>query len=147
MEYLHTSLRFSTWALEAVVFLPPLCFAFVLAMISLVWAAIKQQPFRLRLWKTHHWFVIGHVLFFVAAIAVGVFGANPIGNPTIPHPPILAAVHCLDVVTFGSVASCGFWIWRMKGFRWYAASLLLLAEVITWGALFVAGMSVSGDWL
>lgn len=84
---------------------------------------------------------------FVAAIAVGVCGANPITNPTIPHPPSPIAEHVLDIVTYASVGSCGFWIWRMKGFRWFAASLLLLAEVITWGAFIVAGMSVSGDWL
>jgi hypothetical protein len=35
----------------------------------------------------------------------------------------------------------------MKGFRWYATSLMVLVEVLTWGALFVAGMSVSGDWI
>ena len=147
MEYLYTSLRFSKWALQAVIVLPTLRFAFVLSAISLVWAGIKQRPFKTRRWKLHHWLVIGHILFFVAAIAVGAFGANPITNPTIPHDPIPAAKYCLDIVTYGSIASCGFWIWRMRGFRWYAASLLLLAEVITWGALFIAAMSVSGDWL
>jgi hypothetical protein len=35
----------------------------------------------------------------------------------------------------------------MKGFRWYAASLMAMAQLITYGALFVAGMSISGDWL
>jgi len=50
-------------------------------------------------------------------------------------------------VAYGSLASCGFWIWRMKGFRWYATSLMALAELVTWGALFVAGMSITGDWL
>ena len=35
----------------------------------------------------------------------------------------------------------------MKGFRWFAASLMALVEVITFAAIFVAGMSISGDWL
>ena len=39
------------------------------------------------------------------------------------------------------------WIWRMKGFRWYASSLTGLIELPTFAAMFVAGMSVTGDWL
>jgi hypothetical protein len=35
----------------------------------------------------------------------------------------------------------------MKGFRWFAGSLMALMEVPVLGALFVAGMSVTGDWL
>ena len=146
MEHFSTVLRFSEWAIETLI-LPPLCIVFVLLAISLGCAAIKQRPLKMRLWKPYHWLVITHGLFFAAAILVGVFGANPITNPTIPHHPIPAAEHFLDLVTYGSVASCGFWIWQMKGFRWFAASLLLLFEVITWGAFVVAGMSVSGDWL
>jgi hypothetical protein len=89
------------------------------------------------------------MLFFATAIAVGVFGANPgiSANPMRQPLPNLAAKHWLDAVTYASIASCGFWIWRMKGFRWFAVSLLIMAEVITWGAFFIAGMSVSGDWL
>jgi hypothetical protein len=147
MGHLYTSLRLSQWALEAVVFLPPLAIAFALAGISFVWAGIKQRPFKTGLWKQYHWLVSSHLLFFVAAIAVAVFYANPITNPTITHPSNPSGALCLDAVTYGSLASCGFWIWRMKGFRWYATSLMALAEVITYGALFVAGMAVTGDWL
>jgi hypothetical protein len=35
----------------------------------------------------------------------------------------------------------------MKGFRWYASSLTGLIELPTFAAMFVAGMSVTGDWL
>ena len=146
VEHVSTSLLFSKWALESLL-LPPLGIVFALSAISLVWAGIKQRPFRMRLWRPYHWFVICHLLFFVAAIAVGVFGANPISNPTLPHPPKSSAEDWLAVVECGSLASFGFWIWRMKGFRWYAVSLMDCAEVITWGALFVASMSVYGEWL
>ena len=146
MEHFSTSLLFSKWALEALL-LPPPAIVFALSAMSLLWAGTRQRPFRRRLWKPYHWLVICKFLFFVAAIAVGVFGANPIGNPTLPHPPKPWAEHWLDVVGYGSLASCGFWIWRMRGFRWYATSLMVLLEVITAGAFFVAGMSVSGDLL
>jgi predicted membrane-bound mannosyltransferase len=147
MGHLYTSLRFSQWALEAVVMLPPLAFTFTLVGISFVWAGIKQRPFKAGLWKPHHWLAFSHLLFFVAAIAVAVFYANPVTNPTIPHPSNPSGAHCLDAITYGSLASCGFWIWRMKGFRWYAASLMAMVEVITYSALIIAGMAVTGDWL
>ena len=147
MESIHTSLRFSEWALEAVVLLPPLLALFCLSTGNLIWAGIRQRPFRTGLWRPNYWLVVTHSLFFIAAIGVAVLGANPITNPTVPHAPVSAAEHCLDIVTIGSLVSCGFWIWQMKGLRWFAVSLMLVAEVITYGALFIAGMAVSGDWL
>ena len=39
------------------------------------------------------------------------------------------------------------WIYRLKGLRWLAASLLLLQGALVIGASFIAGMSVTGDWL
>ncbi len=146
MEHVYTALRYSEWALEFML-VPPVCFAFVLATISLVWAGLKQRPFQTHLWKSHHWLAFTHLLFFAAAIVVGVLWANPVTNPNISHRADRSATLWLDAVMYGSLASCVFWTWRMKGFRWYAASLMTLAELITWGALFVAGMSISGDWL
>jgi hypothetical protein len=147
MGHFYTSLQFSQWALEGVVMLPPLIFAFSLAGISFVLAWIKQRPYKKGLWQRYHWLASSHLMFFIAAIAVAVFYANPVTNPTIPHPANPLGEIYLGAVTYGSLASCGFWIWRMKGFRWYAASLMALAEVITYSALFIAGMAVTGDWL
>jgi hypothetical protein len=146
MEYVYTALRFSEWALEFII-IPPFFFAFVLAGISFVWAGQKQMPFQTHLWKSHHWFALTHMLFFAAAIVVGVVWANPELNPNLSHLANRSGELLLDVVTCGSLVSCVFWIWRMKGFRRYATSLMVLAELITFGAVCVAGMSVSGDWL
>ena len=35
----------------------------------------------------------------------------------------------------------------MKGFRWFAASSMVVIEIPIVGAIFIAGMSVTGDWL
>ena len=146
MEPVYVALRYSEWALEFMI-VPPLCFAFGFAAISLVWAGLKQRRLKTRLWKPYYWLFAAHLLFFVAAITVGVLMANPITNPSIPHHAERSAKLLLDAVTYCSIASCGFWIWRMKGIRWFAASLMALAELVTWGAFVVAGMSISGDWL
>lgn len=147
MGHFYTSLRFSAWAFEAVILLPPLSGTFLLSAMSLVWAGFRQHPFKSGHWRPGYWLVTTHSLFFISAIVVAVLGANPITNPTFPHPPIPAAQHCLEIVTLGSLASCCFWIWRMKELRWFATSLMLVAEVVTYGALFIAGMAVSGAWL
>lgn len=144
---MHSFWWLALQALELMI-LPPFCIAIAASTASLIAAGMQQRPFSAGMWRPYHWFVSSHVLFFVVAIAVGVFGATPsVTNPTIPHVPNTAAEHCLDAVTYASVLSCGFWIWRMKGFCWFAVSLLFLAEAITWGAFVVAGMSVTGDWL
>jgi len=35
----------------------------------------------------------------------------------------------------------------MKGIRWLAFCVLAIQEVFVFGAMFMAGMSISGDWL
>jgi len=146
MDHAYTAFRLAEWALEFVI-VPPFCIAFLLAAISLGWAAIKQRPFKTRLWRKQYWLVLSHLIFFGAAIIIGVLWANPMANPTVRHRANPSAAVYLDVVAYCSLASCGFWVWRMRGIRWLAASLMTLAEVITWGAVFVAGMSITGDWL
>ncbi len=146
MGHVQSALRFSEWALEFML-VPPVCFVFALAAVSFVWAGQKQRPYQTRLWKPYHWLVLTHLLFFPAVILVGVLCANPVTNPTIPHQTDRSARFYLDALSYGSFASCAFWIWRMKGFRWYASSLMALIELPTFGALLVAGMSIAGDWL
>jgi hypothetical protein len=144
MDEMEVAMRFSRWALE-LVFFTPVHFVFALVLISIVWAGIKQRPFRARLWQPHHWLVLTHLLFFAAAVALGVLCAND--NRTAPDHSGRLANLCLGALFYGSFGSCAFWIWRMKGFRWFASSLMALIELPTFGAVFVAGMSITGDWL
>jgi hypothetical protein len=46
-----------------------------------------------------------------------------------------------------SLALAAFWVFRMKGVRWFALCLVIMLQLILLGALFVAGMAISGDWL
>lgn len=146
MNLLSTFLRLSEWAFEAVL-IPRVLTVCILATVSLILAAMRQKPFEKQLWKPYHWLVLTHFLFFPAVIVTGVIWANPITNPAVPHRAIEAGRRCLDVLMYASLASCVWWIWRMRGFRWFAVSLMLLAEVLVFCGLFISGMSVSGDWL
>lgn len=138
----------SRWALEFMVASrTPVTVLFFAALISAVVAGYKQRPFGTRRWKRYYWLALTHLLFFPAAIAVGVIWQNTVANPTIAHhvsPVANAFEYCLE---FGSVASFIFWVWRMKTVRWFATSVMLLMQMPIFAALFVAGMSVSGEWL
>lgn len=146
MAQVQTALRFSGWAFEFMA-IGPLSIVAVVVAVSFVWAALEQRPIRYRLWKPFHWLALSQLLFFPAAIAIGTLWPSLTTNPALPHHPNRAAGLWLYVLWYGSLTSGAFWIWRMKGFRWFATSLMALIELPTLGALFVAGMSVTGDWL
>jgi len=141
MDQLHAALQLSAWALEFML-LPPIALILVIAAASVAWAALKQKPAESLFWKQRRWAVLAHLLFFPVAIAVGVLlpdggssSANRFGNTS------------LKILLCASLISCVFWIWRMKQLRWFAVGLMALLEMPVLGALFVAGMSVTGDWL
>jgi hypothetical protein len=89
--------------------------------------------------------VFTQLLFFPAIIAVGVFYPSATSWPN-PQPNRIGDLW-LNVLFCGSVGMGAFWIYKMKGLRWFAASLVVLLQVILTGAGFIAGMSVSGEWL
>ena len=143
MNAFSTALRYSEWSLECVL-IPPFAILFAVAALSCTAAAVIQRPWRKHLWKRNYFSIASHTLFFVAAMVIGVHWAVSPGSINRVNG---AANFWLGTVSFGSLASCAFWVWRMKGIRWFAASLLSLAEVLVLGAVLVAGMSISGDWL
>lgn len=65
---------------------------------------------------------------------------SQIAAPQWPSYVILAIFAC-------HIPVCGFVIWKAKGFRLLAVEISLLAGWCAFWAFFVAGMSVTGDWL
>jgi hypothetical protein len=114
---------------------PPLSLLFIVSSVSLLRAAWTQRTLLTQHWKPHYWYVLTHALFFFAVITVGVVHADKFG------------VVWLNTLMYGSFASCAFWVWRMREFRWFAGSLVALMEVPVLGAVFLVGISVTGDIL
>ena len=123
---------------------PPFLFLSAGAL-AMLYISGFTRPFKAGLWKPYHWLVLTHLLFFPAAISTGVLWSNH--DRRMISPAEGRALIGLQVMFYASLASSGFWIWRMKGFRWFAAGLMMLLELAIAGAVFIAGMSVSGDWL
>ncbi len=136
--YAYAAIQFFLW--------PPF-FVLFIATLGILYVAGFSRPFKARLWKPHHWAVLSHLLFFAAAILIGILWPNPNLNRRLPNPAQGRASFALEVIFYASLASCGFWIWCMKGFRLFAAGLMMLMEMPTVTAIFIASMSVSGDWL
>ena len=136
--------RLFLWSLQFLV-VPPVFLATGVCIVGVIVAFVRQQPFHRRLWRTSYWLIFTQLLFFPAMVAVGVWFPAVSGWP---HPrDNVVGERLLDGLFYLSVATSGLWLWRMKGLRWLSASLLVLQQVILVGAGFVAGMSVSGDWL
>jgi hypothetical protein len=126
--------------------IPPLL---VVAIICLVGVAICLfRPSHIRAnWRRSFWLVSTQLLFYPLAIAIGAaFQAN-IRPPAGGVQPNRLGEHLLDALTIASLIVGAFWVYYMKGLRWLGLSLVILQETVIWGAFFVAGMSVSGDWL
>jgi hypothetical protein len=136
--------RLFVWSLQFLI-VPPVFVAASICVVGVVVAFVQQQPFRTRLWRTSYWLIFTQLLYFPAMVAVGVWFPAVNGRPDLQGN--VAGERLLDGLFYFSLATSGLWLWRMKGLCWLSASLLLLQQVMLVGAGFVAGMSVSGDWL
>ena len=141
---LHDALLSCEEALRVVVFIPPFRYIFLAAVASLAIAGLVQRPFGKHLWRPYHWLVFTHVLFFVGTMAVGWLGA---AKPDVRYRPDGAASLCMYGIEGASLLFCLIWIILMKGFRWFAASLMVMLEIPLLGAILVAGLAISGDSL
>jgi hypothetical protein len=86
------------------------------------------------------------LLFIPTTIAIGEVGwIEPSVSPR-PTPSMLFlwTNNCLFIAS----AVLGiFWVYRMKGLRWFAFALALIQLWMMFWASFIAGMALSGDWL
>ncbi len=127
--------------------LPKVRLAFLLLIIGLFASIVWQRPFERGHWKNYYWLVLTQLVFYPAIIAIGtLYGVS--SNPTRPLPKLNPfADLSLDVLFGVSLVSGIFWVCRMKGLRWFAFCMVLLQQLLVFGALFIASMSITGDWL
>lgn len=145
-QFWETFRTFFVWGLEAWV-LPPILVVGLLSVLIIVTAYSFRRRQISSYWQPSYWFVFTQILFYpliigVAARFQGVLRGpdqNPRTNPI--------GDHLLDVLLYTSLVTACFWIYRMKGTRWLALGLVIFQETILYGALFIAGMAVSGDWI
>jgi hypothetical protein len=120
-----------------------------LSLVSgVVISAALQNPFRNGRWKRHYFLVFTHCLLFLAIVCIGVLYRVPFADPTKPLSEENAVADwTLNILFFLSIILSVFWVYRMRNLRWLAFFVVALQELFILGALFVAGMSISGDWI
>jgi hypothetical protein len=134
----------SVWSFQALLHFPPFLAFLIFACLSLALAYWKQRPFQSGLWKHSHWFVLTQLLYFPVVISLGVL--YPASGPSFYHAESTASRAC-GLLSWLSLVTAAFWVYRMKGFRWFGFGVVAVLQMILMGAFFVAGMAVSGDWL
>jgi len=130
-----------------IVHLPAFGTAGVLLTVGLGISLFRQKPFGSGRWKGYYWLVLTQFVFYPAVIAVGVRYqvAHSSLEPLSTVNPV--ADRMLNVLFYLSLALGVFWIYRLKGFRWFALCFVALLELFLMGGLLVAGMSITGDWI
>jgi hypothetical protein len=124
----------------------PLLLVTLILVANLAAALVHRWPFHHARWKKEYWLAFLSLLFIPITIAVGVVGW--IDPAMVPRPkPSAFLVWTNNGLFIASVVLGIFWVYRMKGLRWFALALALIQLWILMGAGFTAGMALSGDWL
>jgi hypothetical protein len=135
---------YSTWSIEALI-IPPVLILLIPLIVSTGLAILRERPWRTDAWHWSYWLALTQVIFFPLIVAVGVLFPAISSWPS-PQSNI-AGERWLNCAFYGSLATGVYWIYRMKGLRWFAASLIGLQQLVLACAGFIVGMSVTGQWL
>ena len=133
------------WSLEFL-YEPPFAYGTLLFGLSFVASVIRQRPFQKPIWKQTYSIVVLQFMFFPAALAVAVLGRVDWTQNPFPGPNYWG-LRAEDIFDLGSLILSVYWVWRMKGLRWFALSLAMLQLWLLAAAGFIAGMSLTGTWL
>jgi hypothetical protein len=112
------------WSLEFL-YTPPFVYGSLLLGISSIASVIFQRPFSKPIWKRTYSIAVLQFLFFPATLAVAVLGRVDWQQPHFPGPNKWG-LRAEDVFALGSLIVSAYWVWKLKGLRWFALSLTML---------------------
>jgi hypothetical protein len=118
-----------------------------LVLIGSILLSIKQQrPFPSDPWKRHWRLVVLQFMVWPAVILIGAVGGGKFWQnlPTRTLFSIATGAVYLLVLLSGGIGI--YWIWKMKGLRWFAVSLSLLQFLFLSAAAALAIHSLIGYW-
>jgi hypothetical protein len=125
----------------------PLCLVTLALVGNLVGALIYSRPFGRERWQRQYWLIFLSLIFIPITIAIGgIGGIDP--SFLAPRPkPSAPLVWTNNGLFVASVLLGIFWVYRMRGLRWFASAFALIQLwMLPWAGL-IAGMALTGDWL
>jgi hypothetical protein len=145
LHFFDTFRIYTWWSLEFLI-TPPYSFITIAIAINLVVSVFKQRPF-----KSHKWQRIMRLPFIVflcfpATLTVAATGYVNVRQVTLSDPNYWGLRVC-DFLMLISLGAGAYWTFRLKGLRWFAASITLLQLGLLVGANIIAGMALTGDWI
>lgn len=117
------------------------CLVVIIIAGTLFW---WQKPYRKGLWKHSYWLVFTQLLFYPAIMATG--WLFELESPSYLLNPKRQATGfwVIDSLIFISFVLNVFWIWRIKGFRWYILFFLAALQFLLCSAWLFAMFSMTG---
>ena len=144
-HFWETYWTYLRWSLEFL-YEPPFAYASLLLSLNFLASVIRQRPFHKPIWKQTYFIVVLQFLFFPSVLAVAVLGR--VDWQQVPFPgPNKWGLRLEDLCDLGSLILGVYWVWRMKGLRWFALSLVILQLWLLGAVGFIAAMSLTGTWL
>jgi hypothetical protein len=137
--------RLLAWSWEFL-YAQPVRFVTLVLGANLTLAVASKWPFRRDRWKKEYGFAFLSLLFIPITIAVADVGWVDPDPASHPQPNELLVWANNGMLITAAVLAV-FWIYRMKGLRWFALAIQLIQLWFLLGAGFIAGMALSGDWL
>lgn len=132
-------------SLEGLYVWPPLLVTLALAA-NLALALIHGWPALREKWKREYWLSLLGVLLIPLTIAIGAVGWIDTSISPRPEPSSLL-VWTNNGLFIASLALSSFWVYRMRGLRWFASAFALIQLwMLIWAGL-IAGMALTGEWL
>jgi hypothetical protein len=103
-----------------------------------------HKPYRKGLWKQFYWLVFTQLLFYPAVMAAGwIFQLEP--PFYLPNSRTqTTGFWIIGSLFFISIALGLFWVWKIKGFRWYIFSFVATLQLLLCSACLFAGFSITG---
>ena len=118
-----------------------MCFITLAVFGNLVVSRLIQKPFGRDVWKRKYYIAIVQLVCYPATLLVAACGA--VDGPE-PNAWGFRATYALAIISFGVGI---YWVWLMKGIRWFAVSVVILQLWLLAAANFIAGMALTGRWL
>jgi hypothetical protein len=136
--------RFFQWLSIPISWVAPAGWACLIAMIVAGVIFWWHKPYRKGLWKHSYWLVFTQIIFYPAIMAAGLFFQL--------EPPFYVrnstrqttGFWITDCLFFISLALSIFWVWKIKGFRWYLFLFVAILQFYLCSAWLFTAFAITG---